>query len=179
VNAINEHLKKYKTKMIPFVYPLVVYHGRPYQFTTNIHDLVDAPREVVERYFLKSFQLLDLNQVDDEVMKKNIWAGIMMFALKHIYARDMLPFLIDYIPVLSIIDHLNGGDLVGLMLQYTIQMGELSNEYEFFELINTYISQETGEKIMTLAEKLIIKGKLEGMLEEKIDMAKKNVIRRC
>ena len=55
VNAIHEHLRRYKTTKIPLIYPLVVYHGRPYQFTTDINDLVDGPREIVDRYFLKPF----------------------------------------------------------------------------------------------------------------------------
>ena len=169
VNAISEHLKQYKTTHIPLIYPLVVYHGRPYKFTTDINDLVDAPRDLVDRYFLKPFQLLDLSKIDDEVIKKNMWSGIMMFALKHIFERDMLPYLRDYMPILAVIEQHKGSDLVGLMLQYTMERGELSDENEFFHLINAHISHETGEKIMTLAEKLIIKGKL----EEKIDMAKK------
>ena len=177
VNAISEHLKQNKTTKIPLIYPLVIYHGRSYQFIRDINELVDAPKDLVERYFLKPFQLVDLSKIDDEVIKKNMWSGIMLFALKHIFERDMLPYLRDFMPMLAFIDQQNGSDLVGLMLQYTMERGELSDENALFDLINTHISHETGEKIMTLAEKFIMKGKLEGKLEgqldEKMHIAKK------
>ena len=173
VNAINYHLKHHNTTKIPLIYPLVVYNGKPYQFTKDIKDLVDAPRELVDRYFLKPFQLLDLSQIDDEVIKQNTWSGIMEFALKHIFARDMLPFLRDIAPILKIIDQNNGRDYIGVVLQYILERAELSDQAAFFELINTNVSHETGEKIMSIAQKLRTEGKLEGKLEEKINTAKK------
>lgn len=165
INAIRDHLKKHKTSKIPLIYPLVVYHGKPCEFITDIRDLVDAPRELVDHYFLKPFQLLDLSKISDEELKKNIWSGIMAFALKHIFERDMLPFLQEIAPILKKIDRSNGQDFVGIVLQYIVERAELSDENAFFELINTHISDETGERIMTLAERLVLKGKLEGQRE--------------
>lgn len=80
---------------------MVIYHGSPYQFKTNIADLVDAPKELVEQYFLKPFQLIDLNQIADETLKQSTWSGIMEFILKHIFERDMLPFLRNIAPLLK------------------------------------------------------------------------------
>jgi predicted transposase/invertase (TIGR01784 family) len=152
VNAIHEHLKKHKTTKIPLIYPLVVYHGRPYEFITDIRDLVDAPRELVDRYFLKPFQLLDLSKIDDEVLKQNVWSGIMTFVLKHIFERDMLPFLQDIASLLKKIDENDGQDLLGIVLQYIIERAELSDKNAFFELINANISYETGGEIMTIGQ---------------------------
>lgn len=59
VNLIRAHLKKYKTQKIPLVVPLVIYHGKRCHFETNIEALVDAPKELSERYFLKTFQLMN------------------------------------------------------------------------------------------------------------------------
>ena len=85
----------------------------------------------------------------------------------------MLPFLRHIMPILRIIDQSNGRDYIGIVLQYVLERGELSDENELFNLINTAISHEAGEVIMSLAEKLRLEGKLEGKLEEKIDMANK------
>ena len=64
-NIIDEHLKQHRTKKIPLVYPLVVYHGRGvYPFSTSLADLVDAPKALVDAYFLKPFHLIDLNQIE-------------------------------------------------------------------------------------------------------------------
>ncbi len=42
--------------------------------------MVDAPRELVDLYFLKPFQLVDLGQIADEELKQRHWSGIMEFA---------------------------------------------------------------------------------------------------
>ena len=170
VNAIYEHLKRHKTRKIPMIYPLVVYHGRRCEWITNINDLVDAPRTIVDRYFLRPFDLIDLNTIDDETMKQKTWSGIMEFVMKHIFARDMLPFLRDILPLFKIVDQKQGRDFLGLVLQYALERAELSDESAFYELINTHISDEVGERVMTLAEKLVYRGKLEGKLEEKFKL---------
>ena len=171
VNAIHEHLKKHKTKKIPLIFPLVVYHGRPYEFITDIRELVDAPKELVDKYFLKPFQLLDLSKIDDEVLKENAWSGIATFVLKHIFERDMLPFLQDIASLLKKIDENDGQDLLGIVLQYIIERAELSDKNAFFELINANISYETGGEIMTIAEQLRHEGELRGKLEGKLETA--------
>ncbi len=181
VNAIRAHLKRHKTQQIPMIYPMVVYHGKPCRFTTDINDLVHAPRALVAQYFLKPFQLLDLNQMDDEVMKKNTWSGIMALTLKHIFAQDVLPFLKDMMPLLKKIERDDGRDFVGVVLQYVLERGDMDDESAFVELINHHISEDTGEAVMTIAEKLMLrgerrgerKGEIRGELQGKLEVARK------
>lgn len=170
VNAIHEHLRQYKTNKIPLIYPLVVYHGKPYEFKTDINDIVDAPKELVDQYFLKPFKLLDLNKIDDDVIKQTTWSGIMEFVLKHIFERDMLPFLRDAIPLLQKIYQNDGSDYGGIVLQYALESGEFSDEEQFFNLINTSISHEAGESIMSLAKKIEHRGEHKGKLEVALSM---------
>lgn len=55
-NIIDKHLGTHGT--IPLVVPLVVYHGKtPWNSSNNINDLVDADNLLVDKYFLKPFQL--------------------------------------------------------------------------------------------------------------------------
>src|SRR5438445_13251917 len=52
-NIISQHLDDTKNKRIPLIMPLVVYHGaRQWNFSTDINDLVDAPKHLVETYLL-------------------------------------------------------------------------------------------------------------------------------
>ena len=169
VNVIHEHIRRYKTNKIPFIYPLVIYHGKPYQFTTDINELVDAPKDLVDQYFLKPFQLLDLNQIEDEVLKKKTWSGVMMFVLKHIFARDMLPHMHNIMALIRLIYQNDGSDYGGIVLQYALESGEFSDEESFFNLINTKISHEVGADIMSLAKKIEQRGRLEGKLEGKLE----------
>ncbi|CAM4500636.1 MAG: ISNCY family transposase ISPlu22 [Legionella sp.] len=168
-NIIDHHLKTHDTKndkKIPLIYPLVIYHGkRKYPFSTNLGDLIDAPQALVERYFLKPFQLIDLGQIDDEILKQHTWAGVMEFALKHIFARDIMPWLKKITESLHQLDQAGGRDFIAIVLQYLLERGELSDKDAFFKLIDTQISHEVGEKIMSLAEQLKAEGKNEGILE--------------
>jgi predicted transposase/invertase (TIGR01784 family) len=173
-NIIEQHLKTYGKNKIPLVYPTVIYHGkRKYPFSTDLADLVDAPKALVERFFLKPFQLIDLGQIDDEILKQHAWSGVMEFALKHIFARDILPYLTDIAQFLHQIDKAGGRDYIELVLQYLMERGELSSQDAFFKLINTEISHEVGERIMSLAEQLKLEGKFEGRLEKEIEIAKR------
>jgi predicted transposase/invertase (TIGR01784 family) len=171
-NIIDAHLKKYKTalkgkaKKFPFIYPMVIYHARkPYGYSTNINDLVDAPKAFVDQYFLKPFQLIDLGEIEDEQLKKHAWSGVMEFALKHIFARDLLPHIKNIANLLAQLDQLDGREFVEIVLQYFLGSGELKDREQFFELINDSISYEVGGDIMTLAEQFIEEGIEKGKLE--------------
>ena len=176
-NIIDHHLKTHETKSeekIPLIYPLVIYHGkRKYPFSTDINDLIDAPSSLVERYFLKPFQLVDLGQIDDEILKQHAWSGVMEFALKHIFARDILPWLREIASKLHQIDKAGGRNFIAIVLQYLLERGELSDKEAFFELIDTQISHEVGEKIMSLAEQLKEEGRIEGELSKEKEIAKR------
>ncbi|HGC5940565.1 TPA: Rpn family recombination-promoting nuclease/putative transposase [Legionella pneumophila] len=123
----------------------------------------------MDRYFLKPFQLIDLGQIDDETLKQHAWSGVMEFALKHIFARDILPFLKDIADTLHQLDNAGGRDFIAIVLQYLLERGELSDKEAFFKLIDTQISHEVGEKIMSLAEQL----KEEGRIEKEREIAKR------
>lgn len=172
-NIIDHHLKTHDTKSdkkIPLIYPLVIYHGkRKYPFSTDLSNLIDAPPSLVERYFLKPFQLIDLGQIDDETLKQHAWSGVMEFALKHIFARDILPALKEIADTLHQLDNVGGRDFIAIVLQYLLERGELSDRKAFFKLIDTQISHEVGEKIMSLAEQLKEEGRIEGKLEGKLE----------
>lgn len=115
--------------------------------------------------FFKPFQLIDLGQIDDETLKNHAWSGVVAFALKHIFARDILPWLKEIAATLHQIDNIGGCDFIEIVLQYLLERGELSDKDAFFKLIDTQISHEVEEKIMSLAEQLIAEGKHEERLE--------------
>jgi recombination-promoting nuclease RpnB len=171
-NIIDHHLQTHGGKKIPLIYPLVIYHGkRKYPFSTDLSDLIDAPPSLIERYFLKPFQLIDLGQIDDETLKNHAWAGVMEFALKHIFSRDILPWLKDIAGTLHQLDNAGGRDFIAIVLQYLLERGELSDKEAFFKLIDTQISHEVGEKIMSLAEQLKEEGRIEGELNKELEIA--------
>jgi len=76
---------------VPLVLPLVLYNGKKkYNYSTDIVDLINAPKEVIEKYLFKSFTLIDLNVVSDESMREELWSGILEYFLKHSRDKDIL-----------------------------------------------------------------------------------------
>jgi predicted transposase/invertase (TIGR01784 family) len=165
-NIIDQHLKKHRSKKIPLVLPLVIYHGAPvWRYSTDINDLVDAPRSLVDAYFLKPFILVDLNQIEDNDLKKHVWSGSMLLTLKHIFKRDMLRHIYVIIELLREIElKLTGQDLVDAVLLYILDCGELDKK-AFIDLVKKELSSDTGEKLMTVSEQFRAEGREEGKME--------------
>ena len=173
-NIMDDHIKIHRTNKLPLIYPVVVYHGkRRYPFSTDLKDLIDAPKELVDRYFLKPFHLIDLGEIDDETLKKHAWSGVMEFALKHIFSRDILPWFKKMTHLMYNLDHSDGRDFIAIVLQYILERGEINDPSEFFKLIDTQISPEVGEHIMSLATQLRKEGREEGRKEEQTQIAKR------
>lgn len=165
-NVMDRHLKIHKTNKLPLVYPMVVYHGKQeYNYSNNIDDLVDAPKELVQEYFLKPFQLVDLRKIDDLSLQQQTWSGVMAFALKHIFARNILPHLEDMIELLQKVVLKGGQDYIEIVLEYLLSGGESSDLIDLFKLIDAEQSPEIGDKIMTIAELLRQEGRQEGKQE--------------
>jgi predicted transposase/invertase (TIGR01784 family) len=143
----------------------VVYHGEEvWNHSNNINDLVDAPRALVDQYFLRPFSLIDLNKIEDAELKKRTWLGVMELTLKHIFAQDIQPYLADIAGLMKLIEG-EGRAFTEAALIYILDKGNIKDKNSFFNLIKTTLSAETGEKIMTIAEQLKMEGKQEGRQE--------------
>lgn len=172
-NIMDYHLKEEGKKRIPFIFPIVVYHGKaPWHYSRDIQDLVDAPVEWIERYFLKPFKLVDLNQIEDEVIKRKTWSGVMELALKHIFERDFFPFFGDILNMLQEIERQQGKQFVENVLVYIFDRGEINRE-QFVASVKNALSEELGGKMMTLAEQFRAEGKAEGRKEGRITVAER------
>lgn len=163
-NIIDQHLKDTASHFIPLVVPIVVYHGKsPWNYSTYINDLVDAPKNFVDNYFLKPFILIDLTKIEDAILKKKAWLGVMELTLKHIFARDILPHLHDIIELLQILEKSNGENITETVLTYIIDRGEITNKDTFIALVKQGLSSEIGEKIVTIAEQFKAEGVKQGV----------------
>lgn len=164
VNVTDQHIIETGTTSLPLIYPVVIYHAdKPYPYSTDIRDIVNAPRELIDRYFLQPFHLIDLGKIDDEEIKHHAWASIMEFALKHIFERDALPYIKDIAPIMRQIINEGGEKCVIIVLQYFMGRGEFSSKNDFIDLINKEISTDIGDKIMSLAEKIKAEGVQQGL----------------
>ena len=155
-----------RADLLPLVLPIVFYNGRrEWRYSRDIRDIVDAPRELVDRYFLQPFQLLDLTQIEDEVLRRHVWVGVAEVIMKHIFESDILPHIRGLADLLRELDRVGAREYVQILLQYTFSKGEVTDDDAFFDLIRTQISPEIEESVMSLAKKFQQKGRQEGRQE--------------
>ena len=151
-------------KKLPLIINVVFYTGKgPYPYSTDFKDLLDAPRELVEAFWTKPFTLVEAQNLPDEELLCQKWAGLFMYFMKHIHAKDLLPHLASVLPLMKAIDEKNGVEYLEAVSHYALAAGEISDAKKFVETLQNELSQVTGEKIMTGLEQLIEIGKREGM----------------
>jgi predicted transposase/invertase (TIGR01784 family) len=142
---------------------MVLYHGqKPWNFSIDLKDLIEAPKNLIDRYFLKPFQLVDLNKISDHVIRERVWSGIMEFVLKHIYVRDMLPYLPVIIEIIHLLERQDSEKIVENVIVYLLDRGEWSDRKKFIHAVEKNLGSDMGRKVMTLAEQWRTEGRLEG-----------------
>lgn len=159
-----QHIKQNPgTKTIPLVIPLVLYHGRhTWKYSTDVRDLIDAPKLLVDQYGFKPYLLIDLNTIDDHELKRHAWSGVMDLALKHIFARDVLPHLKNMMTLLQQLDQADGWSVIETVIKYLLDRGQMDKQ-DFITVIQRELTPALGEKIMTVSEQLIAEGMHRGI----------------
>ncbi|MFZ4116082.1 MAG: Rpn family recombination-promoting nuclease/putative transposase [Chthoniobacterales bacterium] len=164
-NIFRMHLKKTNSEKLPLVYPVVFYNGeKTYAQTTDFFELFDDP-DSARSLFLKPFQLIDLNQYEDDSFKKESLLGIVEMFLKHAFTRDIFSLVQE--KMAGMIENLvakNKIELFTLAVSYLLstQEGRLSRS-DLISLFQPYLSSSTRTKFMTIADSLIEQGLEQGL----------------
>lgn len=167
-NIIDQHLKETGSQSIPFVLPFVLYHGeQTWSYSTDIRDLVDAPKVLIEDYFLKPFFLIDLNKIEDRVIKERAWLGVMELTLKHIFDRDIGPTINAIFSLLKKLKPLDSAAFTEAVLLYILDRGKVSDKHAFIKGVRFELSEELGEKMGTIVEDFWSEGWREGKQQGK------------
>ncbi len=103
---MEDHLKRTKSRTLPFVLPLVLYTGKKeYPYSMDFFDLFAPEEKMLAKETLHApYPLIDLSQATDEEFKKYIWFGSMGLLLKHIHDGDILPFFKGFLDLLKEIE---------------------------------------------------------------------------
>lgn len=169
INIWADHLKQTKGKnkaiKLPLIFPLVFYTGeKAYSGSMDIRDLIQAPSSLIEQsLFKQTFQLIDVNQLADDALHQQQWAGMLALMMKHIRDRDILLFLKQILESLRHLEQAGGTDFVVLLLNYCLNSGETFNTQEFVTIVQHGLSPEIGDKVMSIAEQLKAEGELQAM----------------
>ena len=161
----SNHLEKHSgVKYLPLVYPLVFYTGQAgYNAPLTLWELFKEP-ELAKSFFVEPFQLIELHKIEDAELRKRVWSGTMAFVMKHIFERDIFPFLKEIEPLLIEIGKENIVYIENV-LWYILEKAESNAAETVVEFFKEIVPEEKRAKIMSIADTLIEKGKYLGKQE--------------
>jgi recombination-promoting nuclease RpnB len=174
INIIEHHLNTTNSTILPIVYPLVFYTGEmEYSYSMDLFDLFGEQQELVKKLLTQPFQLVEVNKIPDEKLKQEVWLGIMELCMKHVFARDILPYLQDMLSLIKRAEHQQGQHYVEAALTYLLTTSNSSNQEQFLRAIHNQVSQEIEAIMGTIAQQIEAKGWRKGQNETKQDIASK------
>ena len=103
-----------------------------------------------------------MHKIEDDELRKHVWSGTMAFIMKHIFARDILPFLRVIAPLLKEIGEQNI-IYIENVLWYLLEKAESSSVEKVIDFFKEIVPEEKRGEIMTLGEQLIEKGRAEAL----------------
>ncbi len=167
VEIMKLHHKKFKDQQhLPLIYPIVFYHGGVvYPGSTDLSDLFQDSQELMPPISCQPFQLIDLNTIPDQALKKDDWLSIMHITMKYIRAPDILPHLAGLANAWKEVDRAGGHDYLEAVFTYIFAAAEISDLNKLIELIQESLSDNSQENVMTIAQQLIERGRQEARTE--------------
>jgi predicted transposase/invertase (TIGR01784 family) len=158
-----EDVHKRRTYFLPVVIPIVFYHGKsPYYFSTDIGDLF-GEHKAWAPIALKPFKLIDVNQIDDEEIKKHEWLGVLEYVQKYIGTKDLFYRLINIIPLFNQLEIKGAQWYIISTLKYAFSAGALADSQVVQTLLLDKLSFNTRREMMTYAEYLKQEARQEGL----------------
>jgi len=158
---------KTKGKLLPFIFPLVIYHGKQKWLTdTNFASLVHIPKGMGDYVPHFKYYLFDLSQYSDEEIKGTILSRVFLLLLKHIKDQNFGTSFNNICQLLRELgDEKTALEYMRIILEYIGNTTDKITEEEIREGVKQALPQ-TGEKLMpTLFEKIEEKGRVEGRVE--------------
>lgn len=147
---------------LPLIYPLILYHGQEqYNAPLNFWSLFANP-ELAKSFYTEDYQLIDVNKIPDEELRKKVYSGVMNYLLKHIFASDISIYLDIIAPLLKEIGNKNF-DYMTTIICYTLNRAEGTNSEVILEQLSNMVPEKSRSDVMTIAEQLIAKGEMKGM----------------
>jgi predicted transposase/invertase (TIGR01784 family) len=166
VSIMEQHLNKTKTHQLPTIYPIIFYTGqKPYNYSLDLSNLWQNQKELKNCISFEPCKLIDLSKILDEKLRSYPIYGPFAYAMKHIYQKDFLPILKIIMNDLRSIEKQINSSYINRTLSYILEAGEMEEQCFINAVKTELLNTNCGVKIMTIAEQLVQKGKLEGKIE--------------
>lgn len=184
VHIMDDHCRKYKTDVLPLVFPLIIYNGdvSPYPHSRDIFDLF-APehREQARNTLLSPYPLIDLSQSAALDMPSDPWLTLLFNALKYAPKKNDPEMVVKVIEVAII--YLAKHDDLGLVhtaLRYFYEVRDRKDHQAFWEEFKLRLQPVLGEEFMiSMADELRQEGMQQGMqqgIQQGVLLAAKNFL---
>ncbi len=161
-----DFIKQTGEHKLPLIYPLVFYHGNtPYNGYRNISELIEAPLELIDKILFKNLHIVDMHDITDETLREHNWAGILEFVCKHIFKRDIAPYLPQLINMCKALqDEKDTGNYITLLVKYILMVANNMQEpIKFVKTLHNELKEPIKGAIMTIADQLREEGMKSGM----------------
>ncbi|WP_368653180.1 Rpn family recombination-promoting nuclease/putative transposase [Ornithinibacillus sp. 4-3] len=164
-----------KDRLLPFIMPIVLYHGSNPWTTTSFIDLLDGykdfPSEMHKYIPDYEYFLYDVTYFQDEEVQLNVFLRIMLLMFRDIRKKDIQIVLetiyksLDYLQQLN--DQQTATQYLEILFRYIFHANQDLTKENYYDIIEHVSStyQEGGDRAMSLAEIFRNEGKLEGRLE--------------
>lgn len=170
INIWNTHLKQHKKKgglPLPVIFPLVFYTGdKPYHASLTLWDLCGDNSELMYDILKSPFYLMNVNTLEDSELTSHILAGTLGFVMRSRFRQNIVE------EFKRITDNLNELDLqqyhqyVIELMHYIFNIDDAHETVaELVSIVRDKFLPALEKNMMTLADRIEQKGKLEGKLE--------------
>ena len=152
-----------KAKTLPLVIPIVVYHGKPKGQAVRLCDLVNIPDPELSA-FVPDFDLafFDFSPKTDEAIKGAILTQLVIFCLQAKNTPEDVQKIWEIIALVVQMDE-NATSMHWLekIFRYVLKAMDIEPE-EMQDMFMQSLTEKKGGMFMTVAERLTIKGRIEG-----------------
>ena len=165
-------MNQFPKEKFPIIIPLLIYHGKNEWITGNrLTDIMNGPKKELSPY-IPDFQfiLYDLSNYSDEEIKGIVTLKISLLLFKYIFHPHLQEELKKIFSLFrELLDKETGLEFLETVIRYLFSTTSAVTEKELQAIIEETLSKEIGGTVMTIAEKLIEKGREEGILLEKYE----------
>jgi len=169
------HLKQNNTNKLPFILPLVVYHGRDkYNISLKFSSLLAKEKNLEEYIPNYKYLLYDFSQYSHNEIIGSVQSRLFLKIIQNIFKDDFEKELDE---IFSLFRELKDTDTVleyfETAMRYIINVREISIQ-NLKNKVNNTIPERSGD-LMSLGEKLRKEGKLEGKKEGKLENLRETI----
>ena len=163
LKIIDLHLIHNKGEELPIIYPVILYTGsKPYTAPRSFYDLFPDPK-LAKRFFTNPVHVLSLRDIEDLDLRNKYHTGVVLSLMKKIHKKDILPHLEFLLPFIQLVASKNL-HMAEIMLLFVLDNAKSKNDEGIIQLFIDSVPNEYKGKIMRIGERLVEKGRQEGIL---------------